>query len=177
MTVHFACAAFCALLAAPLVLGIPLTARADGTIQVTDAFTRSAPAGAVGGLFLTIVNTGSADRLTGAVSPVAAKAELHESIDDKGVMKMRPVAGLAIPAGATVKLAPGGYHVMLIGLKQTLTVGDHTQITLTFEKAGEVSVEASVVRPGAGGPAGHGMDHDMSKMPNMGNMPRMAPAK
>lgn len=162
-----------ALLSAPLVLGLAVAARADGPIQVTGAFTRAAPAGGIGGLFLTIVNTGAADRLTGVACPVAARADLHESINDNGVMKMRPVAGLDIPAGATVKLAPGGYHVMLMGLKQKLTVGGHMPLTLTFEKAGKVEVEASVVKPGAGAPASHdpGMGH------GVGNMPGMTPAK
>ena len=84
---------------------------------------------------------------------------------------MRPISDLAIPAGKTVKLAPGGYHVMLIGLKQALTAGEHASATLTFEKAGKVEVDAVVVKPGAGMPDGHAMDH------GMGNMPGMAPAK
>ena len=150
-------------------------AWADGPIQVTGAFARAAPAGGVGGMFLTIVNTGPADRLTGAASSVAGKVELHESIDDKGVMKMRPVAGLSIPAGATVKLAPGGYHVMMMGLKQPLTAGGRATVTLTFEKAGQVEVEAEVVKPGAGAPEGHSMDHNMGH--GMGNMPGMTPSK
>ncbi len=162
------------LLAAPLTLG--LAARAEdtahaGPIRVTDAFARAAPAGGVGGLFLTIVNTGPADRLTGVASAASGKAELHESIDDNGVMKMRPVAGIDIPAGGTVKLAPGGYHIMLMGLKQALTAGASLPVTLRFEKAGTVEVAASVVRPGAGAPAARGMDHGMA------NMPGTAPAK
>ena len=159
------------LLSIPLVLGIAAVARADGPIQVSAAFTRAAPAGGVGGVFLTIVNTGPAEHLTGVASSVAGKVELHESIDDKGVMKMRPISDLAIPAGKTVTLAPGGYHVMLIGLKQALTAGEHAPVTLTFEKAGKVEVDAVVVKPGGAMPDGHSMDH------GMGNMPAMAPAK
>jgi copper(I)-binding protein len=147
-------------------LAAPVAAHA-GSIQVSEAFTRSAPAGGVGGVFLTIVNAGAADRLTGATSPEATKAELHQSISDNGVMKMRPVDGLDIPAGGTVKLVPGGYHLMLVGLKQGLTVGGHLPVTLVFQNAGKIEVEANIVKPGGSAP----MPHDM------GQMPGMAPAK
>jgi len=176
-----------ALLSAPLALGLSMAARADGSIQITDVFARAAPAGGVGGLYLTIVNNGSADRLTGVVAAVAGKAELHENIDDKGVMKMRPLAALDIPAGATIKLSPGGYHVMLVGLKQAVIVGGHIPVTLTFEKAGIFKVEANVVKPGAGAPGSHDMRAPMGQGmgqgmapgmgSGMGNMPGMMPAK
>ena len=120
-----------------------------GTIRLENAFTRSAPAGGVGAFYVTIVNTGGADRLVAVASPVAGKAELHESAMADGVMRMRGVAGLAIPAGGTVKLAPGGYHVMLVALTQPLTVGQSVPVTLTFEKAGAVETRASVAKPGA----------------------------
>lgn len=179
MTQNLVRAVAAALLSAPLALGLSVAARADGSIQVIDVFARAAPAGGVGGLYFTIVNTGSADRLTGVASAVAGKTELHENIDDKGVMKMRQLGILDIPAGTTVKLAPGGYHVMLLGLKQTVLVGEHIPVTLTFEKAGDVKVEANVVKPGAGAPASHDMKapmgHGMGS--GMGNMPGMTPAK
>ena len=163
---------------APFAFGVAIAAPADGpvqSIQVTGAFARGAPAGGVGGLFLTIVNTGSADRLTGAASPAVGKAELHESIQDKGVMKMRPVAVLDIPAGGTVQLAPGGYHVMLMGLKQSLTAGGQLPATLSFEKAGRIEITATVVKAGAGAPSGPNMGHGMGH--DMGHMPGMAPVK
>ena len=166
------CLTATALLAALLVFGLSAAARADdkmkaGPIQVTDAFARAAQAGGVGGVFLTIINTGPADRLTGAASPAAGKVGLHESANDQGVMKMRPVDGLDVPAGGTVKLAPGGYHVMLMGLKQELTAGGQLPVTLSFQQAGKVEINAIVVKPGAGAPAGHDMSH----------MPGMHPAK
>lgn len=120
-------------------------------IRLEHAFTRSAPAGGVGAFYVTIVNGGAADTLVGVATPVAGKAELHESKMENDVMKMRGVARLAIPAGGTVRLAPGGYHVMLIALTQPLTVGQSVPITLTFEKAGSVEVSASVTKPGATG--------------------------
>ena len=84
-------------------------------------------------------------------SPVAGKVELHESKMENNVMKMRGVASLAVPAGGTVRLAPGGYHGMLIALTQPLTVGQSIAVTLTFEKAGPLTVSASVAKPGAMG--------------------------
>lgn len=161
-----------ALMAVPLATGRSGEARADGPIQVTDAFARAAPAGGMGALYLTIVNTGPADRLTGAASP-AGKAELHESSKDNGVMRMRPVAGLDIPAGGSVKLAPGGYHFMLTGLKPGLSAGDQLPMTLRFAKAGNVEIHAGVVKPGAGAPAAQ----EMGPMPGMnpGMTPKMPP--
>ena len=159
-----------AFLAVPLICA---TAHAEDAIQVTDAFARAAPAGGAGGVFLTIVNNGPADRLTGVASPAATTVDLHETINDNGIMKMRPVAGIDIPAGGTAKLSPGGYHVMMTGLKQALSVGGQVPVTLRFQKAGPIDVIANVVKPGAGAP----MQHDMSHMPGMGNMPGMAPGK
>jgi periplasmic copper chaperone A len=152
-------------------LATPIAARA-GSLQVIEVFTRAAPAGGVGGVFLTIVNAGAADRLTGAVSPEAEKAELHQSTSDNGIMKMRPVEGLDIPAGGTVKLVPGGYHLMLMGLKQALVVGGQLPVTLAFQNAGKIDVAASIVKPGGSAPAGHGM-----APAGLGQMPGMAPAK
>ena len=178
-----------ALLLAPLALGFANGANAadpgqTGPIQITGAFSRAAPVDGVSGLFLTIVNSGAADRLIGIGSPGAGKAELHESIDDKGVMKMRPIAALDIPAGGTVKLVPGGYHIMLIGLKQAVMAGGQVPITLTFEKAGKIEAVASVVKPGGGAPMNQGMNHGMSHgmSHDMGHgmdqmPPGMAPAK
>ncbi|MSP00386.1 MAG: copper chaperone PCu(A)C [Acetobacteraceae bacterium] len=106
-----------------------------------------------GAVFLTITGQGTPDRLTGFASPVADTAELHESIDDKGVMKMRPVAGLALEPGKRVTLAPGGYHVMLMGLKAPLKAGDSFPLTLRFEHAPALTVTVKVE------PVGGGADH------------------
>jgi hypothetical protein len=83
-------------------------------------------------------------------------------------MKMRLASGIDVPAGATVKLAPGGYHIMLMGLKHALVVGETIQLTLTFAKAGPVTTTAMILKAGASMPADHGMNgHDMSHMPGM----------
>lgn len=91
-------------------------------------------------------NAGQADALIGAATDVAAAAELHEMVMEGDVMKMRPVAGqrIEIPARGQVELKPGGLHVMLIGLKQKLDPGATVDLTLRFEKAGEVRVKAEV---------------------------------
>ena len=103
--------------------------------------------------YLTIENSGSEpDRLVGASSPAAKTVEIHEMVDDGGTMRMRPLAdGLAIPANATTTLEPGGYHIMLIGLVEDLTEGDIYDLTLTFEHAGDVTVQVPV---GSGAPSG-----------------------
>ena len=141
------------LVVAVLLLGsfipAPGFAADAGSIRLENAFTRSAPAGGVGAFYVTIVNTGAADRLVAVASPVAGKVEMHESTSADGVMRMRGTASLAIPAGGTVRLAPGGYHVMLIALTQPLTVGQSVPVTLTFEKAGAMETRASVAKAGA----------------------------
>ena len=94
------------------------------------------------------------DKLIGVSADVAGKIEVHEMAMDDGVMKMRPVeGGLAIDPGKTVKLAPGGYHLMMMDLKSPLKQGDKLPVTLQFEKAGKVAVTLDVQGVGAQGPA------------------------
>ena len=150
-------------------------ARADevkaGDLVITNAWARATPGGAkVGGAYLTIENKGSApDRLMGGSADIAGKVEIHEMTTVNGVMKMRPLEkGLAIDPGKTVKLAPGGYHVMLEDLKGPLKQGDKVPVTLDFEKAGKVNVTLDVQGVGAQAPAeaGHmgGGQMQMKKM-------------
>jgi periplasmic copper chaperone A len=116
-------------------------------ITVEGAFARPSPSeGGAGGVFMTIANNGdAADRLVGAGSPAAKMVEIHETIDDNGVMKMRAVAGgFEIPAGGKLELKPGGKHVMLMGLTTPLMEGGEVEVTLTFENAGPVTVKAPV---------------------------------
>jgi copper(I)-binding protein len=102
-----------------------------------------------GAAYVTITETGSPDKLIGVSTPVAAAASLHETIDDGGVMKMRPVAGLPLDPGKPVAMAPGGKHIMLMGLKAPLKAGDTFPLTLRFEHAAPVTV--TVVVEGLGG--------------------------
>jgi copper(I)-binding protein len=104
------------LLSALVLAPVVSLAQSDG-IQIENAWSRAAMQGRTGVVYLTIVDHGAADRLTGVSSPVADKAELHESFSEGGVSKMRPVATLALDQGKPVVLGPGGYHIMLPDLK------------------------------------------------------------
>jgi len=140
---------------AAILIAMPLAALADQAgIQVDHVWSRAAMAGRTGVVYLTITDSGAADTLTGAASPVATTAELHQSFDDHGVMKMRPVATLRIDPGKPVTLAPGGYHIMLMGLKQDLKPGDSFPIALTFAQAGQITATATVSGPGTGATGG-----------------------
>ena len=99
--------------------------------------------------YLSITNHGTMpDRLLDVESSLARKTELHTMAVTNGVMKMRQIdGGIDIPAGATIQLAPGGFHVMLIGLKAPLTVDENYDVTLVFETAGKVKVTGLAKRP------------------------------
>lgn len=120
-----------------------------GSIAIADVWSRATPAMA-GGVFLTLRNDGAADdTLTGVSTDIAKMAGLHESKQENGVMEMRPVDGVTIPAHGTVALKPGGYHIMLMGLSKPLTAGQTFPVTLTFAKAGKVPVTVTVKAAGA----------------------------
>jgi copper(I)-binding protein len=144
--------------------------RADdvkaGDLVISQGWTRATPGGAkTGGGFLTIENKGTAaDKLVGVSADAAGKVEVHQMATDGGVMKMRPVeGGLTIEPGKTVKLAPGGLHLMMMDLKGPLKQGDKLPVTLQFEKAGKVAVTLDVQAIGAPGPSGN-MGGEMKKM-------------
>ncbi|MDP1690930.1 MAG: copper chaperone PCu(A)C [Burkholderiaceae bacterium] len=109
------------------------------------------PGQMVGGAYLGIRNGGVAgDRLLGA-SMAAAKVEVHEMRMEGDVMRMREIGTLDLPAGKTLTLAPGGLHLMLMGLKAPLKIGDKLPLKLRFEKAGEIEVLLQVEnKPAAG---------------------------
>jgi copper(I)-binding protein len=143
-----------------------------GDLVITQAWSRATPGGAkIGSGYLTIENKGSApDRLISGSADVADKVQIHEMATTNGVMTMRPLDnGLTIEPGKTVKLAPGGYHLMLFDLKSPLKQGDKVPVTLEFEKAGKVKLSLDVQGIGAQGPAGAndaGGHMDMKKMPD-----------
>jgi copper(I)-binding protein len=152
-----------AALAATVLLVVPAFAHNGvthlGDINISLPFTRATlPNAPVGGGFLTIENTGTEpDRLISATSAVAADTQIHEMAMEGDVMKMRQlVEGLEIPAGETVILAPGGYHIMFMGLNQAFVEGETVAVTLTFEKAGSVELLLPVQSAAADAPAGHG---------------------
>jgi copper(I)-binding protein len=157
---HISKITFAALAFAALALSLRSPARAEevkaGDLVITQAWTRATPNGAkIGGGYLTIENKGTApDRLIGGSADITGSVQVHEMSMDDGVMKMRPLdRGLAIEPGKVVKLAPGGYHLMMMDLKSPLKQGDRLPITLQFEKAGNVQVSFEVAGVGAQGPA------------------------
>lgn len=123
-----------------------------GTITVAEPWTRAMPPGAkVGGGFMVITNSGdTADTLIDIKSQRADHGEVHEMSMDDGVMKMRELAdGLEIPAGGSVELKPGGYHVMFMGVTDGFAEGEKIPAVLVFEKAGEVEIEFPAAAVGA----------------------------
>lgn len=148
-------------------LAVP--ARAEdvkaGDLVISQVWSRATPNGAkIAGGYLTIENKGAApDRLIGGRGDIAGKVEVHEMTMNNGVMTMRPLdKGLAIEPGKTVKLAPGGYHLMMFDLKGPLKQGEKVPVTLEFEKAGNVNLTLDVRGVGAQGPGG--MDHSGGHM-------------
>jgi len=122
----------------------------------------TAPRQIVGGGFMTLVNHGAAeDRLLSGSTPVAAEVQLHTMSMDGGVMRMRQIqGGIAIPAGGTLELRPGSYHIMFMGLKRPLRQGERFPVTLRFQRAGTISVQFAVQPVSSTGPmetghAGH----------------------
>ena len=103
-----------------------------------------------GGAFLKVENRGTApDKLLSARADIAESTEVHTMTMDGNVMRMRELPELPIAAGQTVELKPGGLHLMFMGLKAPLTVGQSVPVTLKFERAGEVTVQVKVEAPAA----------------------------
>jgi copper(I)-binding protein len=119
----------------------PGTPQANGTPMAMPMH-----GGGTGAAWFTITNNGDTDdRLVSADSDVAAAVEIHEMALKDGTMTMSPLMdGLAIPAGETVVLEPGGYHIMLIGLTRDLIAGESFELTLTFETAGEIELTVPI---------------------------------
>ncbi len=128
----------------------------QGPLTIVQPWSRAtAPTQKTGGVFLRIENTGSRpDRLIGVESEIADTASLHAMIRHGDVMRMRPVVGgIDVPANGHVVLAPGGKHVMLIGLRGQLIKASAVPLTLVFERGGRVQIEAIVEAAGSRGPA------------------------
>jgi hypothetical protein len=148
----------------------------QGPLTVVQPWSRAtAPSQKAGGVFLRIENTSDQpDRLTGVETEMANIASLHAMIRDGNVMKMRPVEnGIDVPANGHVVLAPGGRHVMLIGLHNRLAKGTTVPLTLIFERAGRIEIEAVIEGAGSHGPAsarasgdGHGSHAASAKSGN-----------
>jgi copper(I)-binding protein len=129
-------------------------------VTVKDAWVRApAPGQKVAGAYMELVSRTSM-ALTAVASPAAASVELHSTSMEGGVMRMRPVGKIDLPAGTAVKLAPGGLHIMLIDIRQPLKPGDKVPLTLTVQRADLASrsvftVEAEVRATAPGSPHSH----------------------
>jgi len=143
----------------------PAVAATPALLQAVQPWSRPAAAGGNGAGYMTLVNRGkTADALIGAESPAAQKVEMHASTMAGGVMKMSQELRVPLPAGGQVAFAPGGRHLMLIGLKKPLKTGDKAPVTLHFASGEQLKVEFVVSpTPPAGAPSGHEM-HDMQHM-------------
>jgi hypothetical protein len=133
------------LLAAALLATATLSAQA-GDISVTDPYALAVPPGLPNSaVFMTLVNNSKENRaLVAAETPSAGVVELHTHVHEDGMMKMRKVDKIEIPAGQTVALKPGGLHVMLIGLKEKLEPGQEVHMNLIFDKGGKEHIMAPV---------------------------------
>jgi copper(I)-binding protein len=133
------------------------------SLFITHPWMRAMPPGAsVAGAYLEIENRGDApDTLIAASSPAAKEVQLHTMTMDNGVMRMREIPAIDLPAKGKVALAPGGYHLMLMDIPQPLAEGSRVPLTLKFAKAGTVEVEIAVEAMGAktGEKPMHGMSH------------------
>lgn len=161
-----------AALAAAIIATLPLPAFAHdhssgphsahvvqvGDLEISGAFTRATLPGApVGGGYLVVTNHGDTDdRLVGGAAPFANDVQVHEMAVVDDVMQMRELQdGIVIPAGESVELKPGGYHLMFMALTTALVEGETVTVSLKFETAGTVDVEFAVEATGARGASGH----------------------
>jgi len=114
-----------------------------GELQIFDPFARASLE--EGAVYFAVRNAGpDDDAIIGADSPVAQSVHIHNTVMQDGTMRMVPVERIPLPAGAWVALSPGGYHIMLVDLKQELGPGDEVRLELRFEKAGTVTITVPV---------------------------------
>ena len=142
---------------------MPAAAQQAGGPTVSEVRVRATPPGApVTAAYLRVeAGAKGADRLIAVkVDPsIAGVVEIHDMLEEGGVMKMRRIDGVEVKTGSPAELKPGGKHAMLMNLKRTLAAGDTIKLTLVFENAGEVTVDAKVEQIGAGAAkaaSGHG---------------------
>ena len=115
-----------------------------GSISIDDVWARTGQPGQVSAAYMDVKNKGASDKIVSANCDCAKATELHDVKMVDGAMKMVPVTGMDVPANGELKLKPGAYHIMLIGLNRPLVAGETLPIKIKFEKAGEVTVQAKV---------------------------------
>ena len=124
-----------------------------GNLKIDDIWARTGQPGQVSAAYMEIKNKSDADKIVSANCDCAKATELHDVKMVDGTMKMVQIPAMDIPANGELKLKPGSYHIMLIGLNRPLVAGETLPIKVKFEKAGEVTVQAKVKDKGM--PAGH----------------------
>ena len=135
---------FCCVIIVGALLGRQASAQ-DILIMNPIAASSLTSASKTGAVYLSIMNMGKdSDQLIGISTPAAESAMLHKSKDENGVMKMEMLDQLEIPAGTTIDILPGHMHIMLMGLKSQLKIGDHVPVELAFKTSGKISVDAVV---------------------------------
>lgn len=144
-------------LAATLALAAAGAVAQAPSLTVTGAWSRATPPGTtVGAAYLVVDNRAKrSDRLLSVSSPRAKKVEVHATVHDVDAVRMKRVDPLHVGAGERLELAPGGTHLMLMGLDAPLREGEQVPLVLRFEVAGEIRVRARVFAPGKDG----GEDH------------------
>ncbi|HEX9184089.1 MAG TPA: copper chaperone PCu(A)C [Burkholderiales bacterium] len=126
-------------------------------VSAEQPWTRATPPGArTGAGFMQLKNAGAADRVVGASSPVAGRVEMHTTVREGDVMKMREVKGFDVPAKGSFELKPGGAHLMLMELKRPIKKGERVPLTLKLEKGGELTFELVAEEAGARAPSQKG---------------------
>jgi len=135
------------LFAGVLLSSASLTLSAAG-LEVGDPYVRAVPPGqSNSAAFMSLRNISTEEHaLIGAESPAAETVELHTHVEEDGLMRMRRVGRIVLPAGETTTLAPGGLHVMLIGLKSELTPGQNVELTLIQDDGERLVIQAPVRR-------------------------------
>lgn len=143
---------------AGIVMGMWTLGASAGALDIREGYVRELPPGqTTSAAYMKLVNTGTAPlTIVGASSNSAARAEIHSTRQRDGMMQMESVARVPVPAHGEVALAPGGYHLMLIDLKQPLRAGDKVDITLRDERGGAYTATLPVVKMlGEAGAAPH----------------------
>lgn len=114
-------------------------------LSIDGPWARATPPGAkLAAGYLTVVNAGAADRLLGASSPAAERVEMHVTLKDGDILRMRQVRDFEVPANGRLELKPAGGHLMFVGIKWPFRDGEKVPVTLRFERAGELKVELAI---------------------------------
>jgi len=149
-----------------LALGLTLTHSAMAEVQIDNGYVRATPPGVPNGAaFMTLTNSaGQPVSLISAKTEIARKAELHNHIDHNGMMQMRQVKAIEIPAQGSVELKPGSYHIMMMGLSGQLKEGQQVDMTLKFSDGEQQQLSLPVQRVRAATAMGHA-DHSQAEKP------------